>query len=122
MPTLKVLISEPRQCDWEAKQSQTFSRSQVAVMMNISRTTLWSYENEIVKKARILDYARYTRLRPYRLDWYCIWILSQAAKHKAGEGTYETASTVMRQQRKAYSREVFNYYQELTLSQKVKHA
>lgn len=90
--------------------NETFTREEAAQKLGISRTTLWRYESKIVKPANILDYYRYVKAHPKHLDWYCIWILYRAIEHFKGEGSYQKASEVMKEQRTAYSRQNFEQY------------
>lgn len=89
---------------------ETFTREEVAQKLGISRTTLWRYESRIVESANILDYYRYVKAHPKELDWYCIFILSKAIMHFKGEGSYEKASQVMKEQRAVYTRRNFDEY------------
>lgn len=89
---------------------ETFTREEVAQKLGISRTTLWRYEGRIVVPANILDYYRYVAAHPKELDYYCIFVVSKAIMHFKGEGSYEKASQVMKEQRKLYSRQNYDQY------------
>jgi hypothetical protein len=92
--------------------NEKFTREEAAQKLGISRTTLWRYESRIVKPTNILDYYRYVKAHPKHLDWYCIWILYRAIEHFKGEGSYQKASEVMKEQRAAYSRQNFDQHIE----------
>jgi transcriptional regulator with XRE-family HTH domain len=87
---------------------QTFTREEAAKRFGVSRTTLWRIESRIVLPAKILDYQRYVKSHPTELDWYCVWVLSNAIGHLKGEGSYAKASEVMRQQQLLYLKRNFD--------------
>lgn len=101
--------------------NESFTREEVARKFGISRTTLWRHEAWIVNKANIIDYHRYVSSHPKELDWYCIWVLYVAIKHRKGEGSYDKAAQVMKEQRVLYFRRNFDeYVQQLVNKHKPK--
>lgn len=90
--------------------NETFTRLEAAEKLGISRTTLWRYETKIVEPANILDYYRYVKAHPKRLDYYCIFVLIKAIEHYQGEGSYDKAAEVMKAQRALYTRQKYNQY------------
>lgn len=92
--------------------TETFTREEIAEQLGIGRTTLWRIERQIVEPARILDFYRYTKSHPRRLDWYCVFVLTRGFEHLKGEKSYEAALEKMRQQRQMYSRQSFDQFVE----------
>jgi transcriptional regulator with XRE-family HTH domain len=95
---------------------ETFTREEAAQKLRISRTTLWRYESKIVAPANIPDYYRYVKAHPKELDWYCIFVISKAIMHFKGEGSYEKAAQVVKEQRLCYSRKNYDDYIEQLIS------
>lgn len=90
--------------------NETFTRSEAAEKLGISRTTLWRYESKIVQAANILDFYRYVKAHPKKLDYYCIFVLIKAIEHYQGEGSYDKAAEVMKAQRALYTRQRYDQY------------
>ena len=90
--------------------NETFTRSEAAEKLGISRTTLWRYESKIVQPANILDYYRYVKAHPKKLDYYCIFVIFKAIEHYKGEGSYDKAAEVMKDQRMFYTRQRYDQY------------
>ncbi|HEY9830725.1 MAG TPA: hypothetical protein V6D26_09105 [Stenomitos sp.] len=102
-----IFVSRDSTNSWTLTD-QTFTREEAAKRFGISRTTLWRIESKIVIPAKILDYSRYVKAHPTQLDWYCIWVLSNAIGHLKGEGFYVKASEAMRQQQLLYLKRNFD--------------
>lgn len=89
---------------------ETFTRKEAAEKLGISRTTLWRYETKIVEPANILDFYRYVKAHPKKLDYYCIFVIFKAIEHYQGEGSYDKAAEVMKAQRALYTRQRYDQY------------
>lgn len=90
--------------------NETFTRSEVAKKLGISRTTLWRYETKIVQPANIIDFYRYVKAHPKKLDYYCLFVIFKAIEHYQGEGSYCKAEEVMKEQRALYTRQRYDQH------------
>lgn len=107
---------------WAELEGQKFSRDEIAIQLNVSRTTLWNYEKQIIRPAIISDFLQYVREHPRKLDLYCVWILSQAANHMNVEGSYPGAAAVMKQHRRCYTRNAYDHFVQTHITRKTNHA